>query len=540
MTKTRAAITTLILGAFIAALTLTSPALPTFGATILTTSASDTLTTFRTNVNTSLTNLNTDKLELSDLSALDKGFFFSTTSTDYWQTQRNFFSTTSADHWKTDRNFFSTTSADYWGTNKGYATFGYLFPNNATTTGLGIYASSTIGNGSQTSGLTISGGATTTGHHRFLSNLLLSSGSTINWNNGNVTLNGATSNTLTVSSSGSVTTFQIGTDPDDGLLSLMNGDGSLESIQPAGGASPKTYTLPGTTGTLTIGSGSSGRISYWNGTNSLTSEAALAYNDTANRLTFDFASSSVLSAATLCLTGDTCISTWPSSGSSFAYPFPSNATTTVLNFSNGLTAASTTVSGTSTTARLNVTGAVSILGEYFTNFTTYVRSIIASANLVVTGAWDFGGATSLEIPNGSNPTLDAIGEIALDTSVNQLLFATSTNASAPAVIHGFVTMSAGHATSSWTGTTTQLLAPAPFAGYVAYARCETLTGTVGVSLYDGTNRANFFTASTTIGTITYSTNYSFTAGESIRVDFGTPASSPTQVACRFLFYPTRS
>lgn len=522
MTKTRAAITTLILGAFIAALTLTSPALPTFGATILTTSASDTLTTFRTNVNTSLTNLNTDKLELSDLTALDKGFFFSTTS---------------ADHWKSATDFFSTTSADYWETQQDR--FGYLFPNNATTTGLGIYASSTIGNGSQTSGLTISGGATTTGHHRFLSNLLLSSGSTINWNSGNTVLT-QSSGTLTLSSSGSTATLQIGSDPDDGALAFMNGDGALETIQPAGGISPKTYTLPGTTGTLIIGTGASGRVSYWNGTQSLASEAAFAYNATDNRLSFDFASSSVLSATSLCLTGDTCISSWPSGGSSFAYPFPANATSTVIDFSGGLTAASTTISGTTTTARLNVTEAVSILGEYFTNFTTYVRSIIASASLAITGAWDFGGATSLEMPNGSNPTVDAVGEFAFDTTANEFLIATSTDAGSPGVFKPFVTMAAGHGTSSWTGTTTQLLAPAPFAGYVAYARCETLTGTVGVSLYDGTNRANFFTASTTIGTITYSTNYGFTAGESIRVDFGTPASSPTQVACRFFFYPTRN
>ncbi len=32
------------------------------------------------------------------------------------------FSTTSADYWKTQRNFFSTTSADYWGGTKGYLT----------------------------------------------------------------------------------------------------------------------------------------------------------------------------------------------------------------------------------------------------------------------------------------------------------------------------------------------------------------------------------------------------------------------------------
>lgn len=41
-------------------------------------------------------------------------------------------------------------------------------------------------------------------------------------------------------------------------------------------------------------------------------------------------------------------------------------------------------------------------------------------NFVPTGAWDFGGGV-LEIPNGSNPTVDATGETAFDTTANQLL-----------------------------------------------------------------------------------------------------------------------
>ena len=49
--------------------------------------------------------------------------------------------------------------------------FAYLFPSNATTTGLGIYASTTIGAGTQISGLTINGGATTTGNAYFTGNV---------------------------------------------------------------------------------------------------------------------------------------------------------------------------------------------------------------------------------------------------------------------------------------------------------------------------------------------------------------------------------
>ena len=38
------------------------------------------------------------------------------------------------------------------------------------------------------------------------------------------------------------------------------------------------------------------------------------------------------------------------------------------------------------------------------------------------GVHDFGGATSVEVPNGANPTVDAFGEVAIDSTVNQFLF----------------------------------------------------------------------------------------------------------------------
>lgn len=260
-------------------------------------------------------------------------------------------------------------------------------------------------------------------------------------------------------------------------------------------------------------------------------------------------------------------------GSSFEYPFPGNATSTLLYFNGGIAdtdslelQADPEADHVSSQIILSVDG----VAEVFLNSAGLSPSTNGGARLGASsngwedifitsgGALDFGGgnlalthssgilslssndtldlgSSVLELPNGSSPTVDAVGEIAFDTTANQLIYATSTNASFPAVINPFVTMSAGHATSTWSGTTTQLMAPAPGAGRFTTAQCETTTGTVGVSLYDGTNRLNFFTASTTIGTITFGTNTTFTSGESIRVDFGTPASSPTQVACRFKY-----
>ena len=39
-----------------------------------------------------------------------------------------------------------------------------------------------------------------------------------------------------------------------------------------------------------------------------------------------------------------------------------------------------------------------------------------SATEAITGAWDFGGAADLEIPNSATPTVDTAGQIAVDTN----------------------------------------------------------------------------------------------------------------------------
>jgi hypothetical protein len=150
-----------------------------------------------------------------------------------------------------------------------------------------------------------------------------------------------------------------------------------------------------------------------------------------------------------------------------------------------------------------------------------------------TGIYDFGGATSFEIPNGG-PTVDTTGEIGVDTTSDQFLYF---GASTKRVIQPFDNLGFAYATTSWAGTTTLRIGPAPAAITVQHAYCETNTGTVGVSLYDGTNRALYMpTASTTINKFNYTaSNNSFTAGETMRVDIGTPASSPTQLSCRFMY-----
>jgi len=170
-------------------------------------------------------------------------------------------------------------------------------------------------------------------------------------------------------------------------------------------------------------------------------------------------------------------------------------------------------------------------GTAQSTFSAFVDNIIVSLKTKLTGVWDFGGADSLEIPNGASPTIDTTGEIGIDTSTDQFSFF---GASSKRIISYNQRLGFAYATSSWTGTTTLRIGPAVQASSVDYVYCETNTGTVGVSLYDGTNRANYIaTASTTINKNVYSSNNTFTAGESMRVDIGTPASSPTTLSCSF-------
>jgi hypothetical protein len=131
--------------------------------------------------------------------------------------------------------------------------------------------------------------------------------------------------------------------------------------------------------------------------------------------------------------------------------------------------------------------------------------------------------------NGNNGK----GNICLDKTNNELQY----YGTATSTIVNFGTIVAHYATSTaWSGTTTLLLAPAIQALTFRGVYCETTAGTVGVSLYDGTNRSDYIpTASTTINYIPLTTNVNFTAGESIRVDFGTPASTPVQITCRFKY-----
>lgn len=85
--------------------------------------------------------------------------------------------------------------------------------------------------------------------------------------------------------------------------------------------------------------------------------------------------------------------------------------------------------------------------------------------------------------------------------------------------------------TAWTGTTT-IFIQIGYAEVFNNVRCSTDAGTLGVDFYHASSHLNYIpTASTTSNTFAFSTNNTITDGDLVKVDIGTPASSPTKIIC---------
>jgi len=200
--------------------------------------------------------------------------------------------------------------------------------------------------------------------------------------------------------------------------------------------------------------------------------------------------------------------------------------------------ASSTALGTS-----NVfTVAKATLLTTFHNALTVVGNTIVAA-LTATGVVDFGGATSFEIPNGTGPTVDAVGEIALDTTKNEFLIATSTASGAPAVFKPYRSFGFTFGTSTQgSGTTTKAFVVAPDAGYFDEIVCHTNSFMRVLLKDEAGNRMDDLVASSTEGTVKLTTNNTVTANEVILADVGTTTNIASNVygTCWTKFYYSRN
>ncbi len=291
--------------------------------------------------------------------------------------------------------------------------FAYPFANNATTTGLGIYASSTIGSGTPGGGLTISGGATTTGVARFLNGQIDIgvptnpgdfSGVTIAHNtsgNGNLYFNmvaagdsdtygehifhksGGTVTSPSAVANGDIIgdTWYYGHDGDSWVGSASIG-GVVDGVVSTG-VIPMALTF----GTSNAGSGterlritSGGLVGI--GTSTPYAKLSVVGDAVAARFVattsiasiFPFASSTAVSATTICLTSD-CRTSWPTSGGQSNW--------SVINGTSYVTPSSTIgfiVNASSTVGNGTQTGGLTISGGATTTGNAYVGGTLQLAN----------------------------------------------------------------------------------------------------------------------------------------------------------------
>lgn len=195
------------------------------------------------------------------------------------------------------------------------------------------------------------------------------------------------------------------------------------------------------------------------------------------------------------------------------------ATTTQPASSNVLTSdGGKGVYGTATSS----TGTAStILALNASQFTTIPNATTTSVSV----------SQSLNIPSSSSQSPTSAGQSAQDTTDDQFKVGDGTNTSVFSQYREIVFSYA--TTTAWTGTTTLPVSVLNEAFTYKTVQCVTDVGTLNVQFQYGVTptKPTMLNASTTIGTFTWTTSNTPTAGATTTVAFGTPVSSPTAISC---------
>lgn len=203
---------------------------------------------------------------------------------------------------------------------------------------------------------------------------------------------------------------------------------------------------------------------------------------------------------------------------------------------------------TSCTDNRVVTGGATLTceaGLTYDGTTLTVNSIDVSAGTLtgglLAGALDAGGATSFEIPNGTGPTVNAAGEIALDTTSGNLVIATSSAstqnvvfASATSTLYALIIASTSP--DFFNGGVLQL-PEHDLEQHIYGVRCEVDSGTsVVLNLSNGgTTDTNTVTCDTD-AQHAFTSNSTFAAGDDIRIEIGAITGAVDYLLLRFVGY----
>lgn len=154
------------------------------------------------------------------------------------------------------------------------------------------------------------------------------------------------------------------------------------------------------------------------------------------------------------------------------------------------------------------------------------------AGLTGTGVWDLGGGTSFELPNSSDPTVNASGEIAINTGTSSIRFYDGTaerqvKDEMPLIATTFASSTLAYDGSyGASGTTTEIRAGFKYGVTFSEWYCKTDVGTVFIEVGNGTATTS---AQCTVSGVATAATTAFEAREPVYVDIGTSASDPNRI-----------
>lgn len=208
-----------------------------------------------------------------------------------------------------------------------------------------------------------------------------------------------------------------------------------------------------------------------------------------------------------------------------------NVATSTATLGLGLSGTLTTINNTAQSLTIATSSLYSGTTGQFPYFSG-TNTLTGTSNIFSTAAGLIGISSST--PTYSLSVGTGASAFYISTSTGEIVGYDATNAWQGRIspTHNLILSTA--TTTAWTASTS---APyintvvMPFAGTIRTAKCTTDAGTLNVDIYHTTTHLVLLNASTTVGTFTWTTNNTVTAGEKLYMAAGTPASSPTLVSC---------
>ena len=190
------------------------------------------------------------------------------------------------------------------------------------------------------------------------------------------------------------------------------------------------------------------------------------------------------------------------------------------NLALGASVLSTASSDTLETFRTNVNSSLASLNTQFSSGIATSSTLTASQALYATGAATFAGVATSTLSLSSGFSYTGTLGYFLNGSSGTLKQVLNEN-------HSLIATSTG---GLLVGTSSVPIGVG-YGQVLNNVRCFTNTGTVNVRIGYGTASTTEFVASTTIGTVTLSTNNTMTDGVKMVMDVGTPVSSAGKLVC---------